>query len=105
MNIKINEKWREVKENCTVYSLKNKEFPDSDVIVLNGFPLVEDKELKEGDRVVFIKKGIMPNKEELEELMVSRHTPGIHEKLKRIKVLIAGCGGLGSNIAISLLVK
>ena len=27
MNIKINEKWREVKENCTVYSLKNKEFP------------------------------------------------------------------------------
>ena len=102
MNIKINEKWREVKENCTVYSLKNKEFPDSHVIVLNGFPLVEDKELKEGDRVVFIKKGIMPNKEELEELMVSRHTPGIHEKLKSIKVLIAGCGGLGSNIAISL---
>lgn len=35
---------------------KNKEFPDSDVIVLNGFPLVEDKELKEGDRVVFIKR-------------------------------------------------
>ena len=102
MNIKINEKWREVKENCTVYALKNEEFPDSDVIVLNGFPLVEDKKLKDGDRIVFIKKGIMPNKEELEELMVSRHTPGIHEKLKRIKVLIAGCGGLGSNIAISL---
>ena len=102
MNIKINEKWREVKENCTLYSLKNEEFPDSHVIVLNGFPLVEDKDLKEGDRVVFIKKGIMPNKEELEELMVSRHTPGIHEKLKKIKVLIAGCGGLGSNIAISL---
>lgn len=85
MNIKINEKWREVKENCTVYALKNEEFPDSHVIVLNGFPLVEDKKLKDGDRIVFIKKGIMPNKEELEELMVSRHTPGIHEKLKELR--------------------
>lgn len=102
MNIKINEKWREVKENCTLYSLRNEEFCGADIIILNGFPIADDKEIKDGDRVVFIKKGIMPNKEELEELMVSRHTPGIYEKLKRIKVLIAGCGGLGSNIAISL---
>lgn len=102
MKIKINEKWKEVVENCTVYSLRDKELNDADVVVLNGFPLGEDKALKDGDRVVFIKKGIKPKKEELEELMVSRHTPGIHEKLKKLKVLIAGCGGLGSNIAISL---
>ncbi|MCL2183697.1 MAG: sulfur carrier protein ThiS adenylyltransferase ThiF [Chitinispirillia bacterium] len=39
---------------------------------------------------------------ELESLMAERHTPGTHEKLKSAKVAIAGAGGLGSNIAVSL---
>lgn len=102
MKIKVNEKWKEFKGKCTAYSLKEKELKEADIIVLNGFPLIRDKELKEGDRVTFIKKGIKPKKEELEDLMVSRHTPGIHKRLKGLKVLIAGCGGLGSNVAISL---
>lgn len=34
--------------------------------------------------------------------MSSRHTPGIFNKLKKAKVGIAGVGGLGSNIAVSL---
>lgn len=102
MKIKVNEKWKEIKKNCTVYSLKEVELNDADVIVLNGFPIIEDKELNDGDKITFIKRGIKPRKEELEDLMISRHTPGVHEKLKGLKVLIAGCGGLGSNIAISL---
>jgi len=31
-----------------------------------------------------------------------RNVPGIREKLRTGKVGIAGCGGLGSNIAVSL---
>jgi len=34
--------------------------------------------------------------------MASRHTPKVHEALKKGRVAIAGAGGLGSNIAISL---
>ena len=39
---------------------------------------------------------------ELEMQMVSRHTPGVHAKAKQSRVAIAGCGGLGSNIAVML---
>lgn len=34
--------------------------------------------------------------------MVSRHTPGTHEKVKKAAIGIAGLGGLGSNVAVSL---
>lgn len=101
MKVKINELWKE-EENPTILGLKKKYKKDADVIILNGFPIKEDKEAKEGDRVVFIKKGQAYNKEELEALMSSRHTPGVHEKVKKASVTICGAGGLGSNIAISL---
>jgi sulfur carrier protein ThiS adenylyltransferase len=39
---------------------------------------------------------------ELERMMASRHAPGTHPKLKSARVAIAGAGGLGSNIAVSL---
>ncbi|MCD8569186.1 MAG: sulfur carrier protein ThiS adenylyltransferase ThiF [Geovibrio sp.] len=38
----------------------------------------------------------------MESLLVSRHTPGVHEKMKKAKIAVAGLGGLGSNIAVSL---
>ena len=49
-----------------------------------------------------MKRGETPSQEELEALMAARHTPGVHEVLKRSCVGIAGLGGLGSNIAVSL---
>lgn len=47
-------------------------------------------------------KVIIPEREELESMMAARHTPDVHEKVKKGKVAIAGLGGLGSNIAIIL---
>lgn len=44
----------------------------------------------------------MLKKEELEKIMMARHTPQVHEKFKKGKVAIAGLGGLGSNIAVML---
>lgn len=100
--IKINEEESEVILGESCFKLMDKVKPDSDVIILNGFPLEKDKELKAKDRVVFIKKGQIPSAKELQGLMMARHTPGVHEKVKRARVGIAGVGGLGSNIAISL---
>jgi len=82
----------------SVFELKG----DNDVVILNGYQLSEDAALKEGDAVCVIKKGVMPDRGELESMMASRHTPQVHEKLKSAKVAIAGLGGLGSHIAISL---
>lgn len=89
-------------EETSAFSLKNIYKKDADIIIVNGFPIKEDMTLKDGDKITFIKRGEIPKKEELEALMSSRHTPKVHEKLKKGRIAIAGAGGLGSNIAISL---
>jgi sulfur carrier protein ThiS adenylyltransferase len=58
--------------------------------------------LLEGDKISLICRGEIPSSEELERLLSARHTPGIVEKCRAAKVGIAGCGGLGSNVAIAL---
>ena len=88
--------------STTLFHLKNQFKPNADVIIYNGFPVNSDRLLKEGDEMVFIKKGNSPSSEEFESLMMARHTPGIHQKIKKSVVGIAGLGGLGSAIAIAL---
>lgn len=102
MKIRVNERIVDVNENITLFQVKSIFKPDADVIVLNGFPVSEDISLKEMDQVFLIKKGELPPQEELEYMMIARHTPGIYERLKGSKVGIAGLGGLGSNVAIAL---
>lgn len=101
MKIYINEIEREVIEK-TAFEVRNSYKNNADIIIVNGFPIKEDHLINEGDRIVLIKRGEMPKEEELEALMVSRHTPYVHEAVKAAKVAICGAGGLGSNVAISL---
>jgi len=100
--IKINEKETSVLTGTTLFYLKNQFQPDADVVIYNGFPATSDLPLKEGDEIVFIKKGEIPSPEEFECLMMARHTPGIHQKIRKSVVGIAGLGGLGSAVAIAL---
>lgn len=102
MRIYINEEVNEVKNNERIFKIKETYKKDADLIILNGFQVKEDIHLKKNDKVVLIKKGEIPSKDQLEVLMRARHTPGIHEALKNAIVGVAGLGGLGSNIAISL---
>lgn len=44
----------------------------------------------------------IPKFEKFEKTMIERHTKEVYEKLKNASVAIAGLGGLGSNIAVSL---
>lgn len=74
----------------------------SDLVMLNGFQVSEDQVLKENDTLTFVSKGLLPEREALESMMMARHTPEVHEKVKSGSVAIAGLGGLGSNIAIML---
>ena len=100
--IKVNEKEVSIPSTLSLFHLKNQFKSNADVIIYNGFPVNADRPLKEGDDIVLIKKGEIPSTEELESLMMARHTPGIHQKIKTSVVGIAGLGGLGSAIAIAL---
>jgi sulfur carrier protein ThiS adenylyltransferase len=100
--IKVNEKEVPIPSTLSLFHLKNQFKPNADVIIYNGFPANADRPLKEGDDIVLIKKGEIPSTEELEFLMMARHTPGIHQKIRTSVVGIAGLGGLGSAIAIAL---
>jgi sulfur carrier protein ThiS adenylyltransferase len=102
IQIKVNEKEVSVSTPSTLHQVKNQFKPNADVIIYNGFPPTSDCSLKQGDEIVLIHKGEAPSQEELECLMMARHTPGIHQKVKRAVVGIAGLGGLGSAIAIAL---
>lgn len=42
------------------------------------------------------------NKEQFEAMLIQRHGESVHRKLKASTIGIAGLGGLGSNVAISL---
>lgn len=102
IEILVNECSQSVPTNTTVRKLRGQEKPGADVIVVNGYPCIEDYILKEGDQVVLIRKGEIPQMAELEALMVARHSPGVHECMKRATVGIAGLGGLGSAVSIAL---
>ena len=100
--IKVNEKEVSVSPHLTLLQLKVQFKPNANVIIYNGFPIASDHSLKEGDEIIFIQKGEIPTPEEFECLMMARHTPGVHQKIKKAIVGIAGLGGLGSTVAIAL---
>jgi sulfur carrier protein ThiS adenylyltransferase len=102
IRITVNEKEVSIPSPLSLFHLKNQLKPSADVIIYNGFPVSSDCLLKEGDAIVFIKKGEPPSPEEFESLMMARHTPGIHKKIKKSVVGVAGLGGLGSAIAVAL---
>ena len=92
-----------VETSCkSLHQLKAEQFPDADVVILNGYQTDEDAPLSDGDQVALIQKGVLPGETELEALMAARHTPFVHERLKAGRVAVAGLGGLGSNIAAML---
>ena len=85
----------------TVFALCGDKSADA-VVILNGYQLAEDYPLSPDDEVYIINKGVMPTHEQLEKMMAARHTPKVHENIKKGKVAVAGLGGLGSNIAVAL---
>jgi sulfur carrier protein ThiS adenylyltransferase len=102
ITVKVNERERQITRGTGLLDLKGRLQPAADLIIYNGFPIAENIPLNDGDEVVFIEKGKVPDERELECLMVARHTPGVHRRVKRSTVGIAGLGGLGSQVAVAL---
>lgn len=102
MRILVNEKEVFEENEVTAFYIRDKIKSEADIVILNGFPIKKDYVLSEDDKLTLIKRGEIPSKDELEALIVSRHTPKVHEKVKIAKIAIAGLGGLGSTVALAL---
>jgi sulfur carrier protein ThiS adenylyltransferase len=102
VKIRINEKFAVIEDGLTLGDVAELHKAGADVLILNGFPAPAGTVLNNGDELFLIRRGEVPTRVELEGLMASRHTPGVHALLKRASVGIAGVGGLGSAIAVAL---
>lgn len=102
IEIRVNEQTMLVPADAQLHDVRQAVKPDADVLIRNGFPVKPEAALVAGDEVILIRRGEMPKPEELEALLVARHGPEVHRKLKLGHVAIAGCGGLGSTVAVAL---
>jgi sulfur carrier protein ThiS adenylyltransferase len=102
MKIQLNEQILDIVPGTTLTQLRDRIKPEADVLIRNGHAENGDPTLEEGDRVVLIRRGEMPSAAELQALLVARHSPEIHDKIRTATVGIAGVGGLGSPVAVAL---
>lgn len=102
MQIHINERPVRLPDGATVALARDRTKPDADILIVNGFPVPPDHILAAEDRLTLIRRGEIPSAEELEALLVARHTPGVHARVRSAAVGIAGIGGLGSSVALAL---
>jgi len=102
VQIKVNEHTVEVADGARVEAVRDLFKPGADLVILNGFPVPLDTSVADGDEVYLIRRGEVPPRDELEHLLVARHTPRVYERLKNSRVGIAGVGGLGSTVAVAL---
>lgn len=101
--MKLTVNGKEMELACqTAFQVREQIGNETDIVILNGFQIDKDCQLSENDVLSIIRKGVMPEEGELESMMMARHTPNVHKKVKSGKVAIAGLGGLGSNIAVML---
>lgn len=103
MRLKVNGRWLD-SPCASLGALLTTLAPDNQklTVVLNGYQAAADALLRENDEIVWLPAGAPPDAEQLESMLTARHTPGIHAKLKQARVAVAGLGGLGSLIALSL---
>ena len=102
MRIFLNEMSIDIEDGCRLFALRDRVKADADILIINGHQVRTDMDLHENDHVSLIKRGERPTREQLEQLLVARHTPGVHEQVRNRHVGIAGVGGLGSQVALAL---
>ncbi|MBW2466772.1 MAG: sulfur carrier protein ThiS adenylyltransferase ThiF [Deltaproteobacteria bacterium] len=100
--IKVNEQTVPYQEGTRIKDLVETHKAGADIFIINGFPASPDTLLADGDTCCLIRRGEVPTAGEMESLLVARHTPGLHEVVKKAVVGIMGLGGLGTVVAGAL---
>lgn len=100
--LKINEQTIPYQEGIRVVDLVKAHKPGADIFIVNGYPVSADTVLADNDICCLIRRGATPTATEMESLLVARHTPGVHELVRKATVGIMGLGGLGTVVAGAL---
>ena len=100
--LKVNEQTIPYQKEIRVIDLIDTYKPGADLFILNGYPVSPGTVLADNDICCLIKRGETPTAKEMESMLVARHTPGVHEVVKKAKVGIMGLGGLGTVVAGAL---
>lgn len=100
--IHVNERPVDFHQGITLVDIAKSIKPDSDVFIVNGFPVQSTTVLSDGDSCWLIKKGERISPDEMEHLLYARHTPGVQEIVKSSTIGVMGLGGLGSVVALAL---
>ncbi len=98
----VNEITYEFRDGLRVVDVAAEMKPNADLFIVNGHPVPSSCVLEDGDSCWLIRKGEQPTADELERLLYARHSPGVHDKVKKASVGIMGLGGLGSPVAVAL---
>jgi sulfur carrier protein ThiS adenylyltransferase len=102
MRVTVNGKQTRVADGTTLHAIARDRHPRTHVAVLNGLVRSEDALLRDGDDVVLLARAPRPPDGELRAALAARNAPGVSARLGSSTVGIAGCGGLGSNLAVIL---
>lgn len=100
--LKVNEQTVPYQNGIRVIDLVDTYKPGADIFIVNGFPASPDTLLADNDICCLIKRGETPTASQMESLLIARHTPGVHDIVKKATVGIMGLGGLGTVVAGSL---
>jgi len=100
--IKVNERTYPHSLGQSIGELANRLKPEADIFIINGFACPPDTVIKDGDHCWLIRRGEVPGADEMDHLLYARHSPGVHDRVKKARVGIMGLGGLGSMVVIAL---
>jgi sulfur carrier protein ThiS adenylyltransferase len=100
--IKVNEQTIPFREGMRTLDLAAAYKPGADLFIVNGYPVAAETLLADNDVCCLIRRGEIPSADEMESLLVARHTPGVHDIVRKSTVGIMGLGGLGSVVAGAL---
>jgi len=100
--IKINELTIPFTQGIRLLDLVKKYKSGADILIVNGYPASPDTPLADNDICCLIKRGTTPTAAEMASLLAARHSPEVHDVIKKAVVGIMGLGGLGSVVAGAL---
>lgn len=100
--LKVNERPFPFTKGLRVKDVARELKPDADLFIVNGAPVVAEYPLVDGDSCWLLRRGEVPDAQEMERLLYARHSPEVQARVKTATVGVMGLGGLGSTVAIAL---
>ena len=101
LHITVDGKKTELSEGTSISELKETQTSDFMYAMVNGRHEESDYVLSDGDTVRIVKKG--DSEEDISgHSLIQRYSAEKYEKISKARIGIAGLGGIGSHVAVSL---